>query len=202
LLIATANAFVGLGEDVRRGANTSRGVRLGAMVECFLKEVHANHKPATPVPWDAAFVHHVGYWSHYDDRGKRSSWPLPATASVEELAQAACTTGLFRRGPLTGDLFLFHNPAARRFVRTGIIAHVAREAIWEGNNPFYECITIEGHTEDESLGKRALVLRHRRLLSPMLGDHFVRWTALDGREERPSFIEEELDRLSHPARAA
>src|SRR5436305_251265 len=72
LLIATANAFTGFGEDE---------FQRGGMLWRFLKEVNQPHD----APWSAAFVHHAGYWSHHDPRGGRSSWPLPATGDCNEL---------------------------------------------------------------------------------------------------------------------
>src|SRR5205814_5697178 len=30
--------------------------------------------------WSATFVHHAGYWSHFDYRMGTSVWPLPATS--------------------------------------------------------------------------------------------------------------------------
>ena len=86
LLVATVNAFVGLGED--RGRRT--GSPQGELVECFLREVRgriraeggngtncANGATGSSdstdlVPWDAAFVHHAGYWSHYHSDAARS----------------------------------------------------------------------------------------------------------------------------------
>ena len=66
LLVAAANALVGLEEQ--------GGDNRGQMVELLLKEV--NQQPGAP--WCAAFVYHVGYWSHFDHRSGKSSWPLAA----------------------------------------------------------------------------------------------------------------------------
>jgi hypothetical protein len=51
------------------------------------------------VPRDLAFVHEVGYWSHFDTRSSSSNWPLPEAATVEELAQYAGTSGALREAP-------------------------------------------------------------------------------------------------------
>lgn len=64
LLVAAANAFVGLGEE--------GGDNRGQMVELFLREV--KHPPGQP--WCAAFVYHIGYCAHYDHKIGKSSWPL------------------------------------------------------------------------------------------------------------------------------
>jgi hypothetical protein len=186
LLTAAAQALVALGEDER-------------MVKCVLEEVHVAEPGAR---WDAAFVHHVGYWSHYDDLFKRSGWPLPATKNVEELAQYCGTNGLFRRAPLEGDLFLQRNPAQHRWVRTGIVAHAVRSRLLVGDHPCWDCVTIEAHCDKDALGDRTCVLRRHRTLSLIFGDHFVRWTALDNREERQRVIEEALEDIADPTRVA
>ena len=55
--------------------------------------------------WSAAFVHHVGYWSHFDHRLGASVWPLPATQSCAELAAfAASNFVLAADAPQPGDV--------------------------------------------------------------------------------------------------
>src|SRR5688500_5652994 len=93
LLVASANAFLGLGED--------GGDNRGQMVELFLREVH--QEPGQP--WCAAFVYHVGFWSHYDHKSKRSSWPLPATASYAYLGEWAAMKGVYKTDAQLGDVF-------------------------------------------------------------------------------------------------
>ena len=207
LLVATANAFVGLGED-RSG---QAGSPQGALVECFLREVrgrirtngeHGARCATGLVPWDAAFVHHTGYWSHYDQDSQRSCWPLPATASVEELAQFAGISGALRSAPLFGDLFLLWSPAREAFVRTGIVVHVERYVRTGRGEKIYSCITIEGNSDLAAAGAGTLVLRHYRNFVPALGDQFIRWTSLDGREERIGPIDEALDEAAEATRAA
>jgi hypothetical protein len=187
-LVATASAFVGFGED---SWNPFAGPQ-GALVECFLREVQARCDDAR-VPWDAAFVHHVGYWSHFDHEFERSAWPLPATASVEELAQFAGTSGALREAPLLGDVFLLASPAGREFVRTGIVAHVERFSRLSKGEHGYKCVTIEGHSAEEQTETGTMVLRVERTFSPALGDRFIRWTAFDERDERREGIELALD---------
>src|SRR5256885_2271808 len=94
-LVAAATAFTGLGEE---------GDNNGQMVELFLREV----RQPPGQPWCAAFVHHVGYWSHYDHRTKYSSWPLPATASCWQLGEFARDRKLLETEPQTGDVFLLY----------------------------------------------------------------------------------------------
>src|SRR5688500_7601686 len=72
------------------------------MIELFLKGVHL----PPGMPWCAAFVHHVGKWSHYDPVGAKSSWPLPATGSCERLHTFATERDILRAEPSDGDVFL------------------------------------------------------------------------------------------------
>jgi hypothetical protein len=206
-LVATANAFVGMGED----GGDELDAALGKLVRRFLREVRnrrrrrdrearrrgtgrrRTHGGIAWPPWDAAFVHYTGYWSHYDPRVKKSSWPLPATGSVEELAQFAGVSGASRESPLGGDVFLLWSPAERLFVRTGIVTHVERRAYFSRGEKFYECVTIEGDSDASAEGPGTRTLRRVRRFAPQMGDRFIRWTALDGREERREEIERELD---------
>lgn len=212
-LVAAANALVSLGEE--GGERPAEG--LGKLVRLFLREVRNRRKRHTQrnarsnrgrcrtqggavwPPWDAAFVHHTGYYSHYDPRSKISSWPLPATGSVEELAQYAGITGALRSAPLGGDVFLLWKPEDRRFVRTGIVTHVEHSANFSRAEKFYQCVTIEGDSDASSASPGNKILRRQRKFAPEMGDRFIRWTALDGRDERREEIEIELD---HKARNA
>ncbi len=206
-LVATANAFVDLGEA--GGETPDEG--LGPVVRCFLREVRNRRRrrdreknrrgrgrPRTEggvawPPWDAAFVHHTGYWSHYDPTVKRSSWPLPATGSVEELAQFGGTSGTLREAPLTGDVFLFWSPDLRCYTRTGIVTHVEHIAYFSRGEKHYKCVTIEGDVDTNSSAPGSRTLRRTRCFAPEMGDRFIRWTALDGRDERRELIEQDLD---------
>ena len=198
LFVGTANAFVGLGEE----PGDSLAGPHGALVERFLRDARGRRTDDARVPWDAAFVHYVGYWSHYDDRCERSAWPLPATASVEELAQFAATSGTLREAPLAGDVFLLWCPANKKFVRTGIVIHVQFLFTPSSNRDrVYTCTTIEGNSDGYSNERGTMTMRTVRNLRPDRGDRFIRWSALDGREERREEIERELDRLSRVAAA-
>jgi hypothetical protein len=198
LFVGTANAFVGLGEDLWDPSAAPQG----PLVERFLRDARGRRTDDQRAPWDAAFVHYVGYWSHYDDRCERSAWPLPATASVEELAQFAGTSGTLREAPLAGDVFLLWCPTQKRFVRTGIVIQVQLLLNPSQNRGrVYTCTTIEGNSDGYSNEPGTMTMRTVRNLRPDRGDRFIRWSALDGREERREEIERELDRLSRVAAA-
>ena len=164
-LIAAASAFVGIGED---GGNNR-----GQVVELFLRQV----RQPPGQPWCAAFVHHVGYWSHFDHVTRASRWPLPATASCWELGEFARVRAVLRSDPEPGDVFLVHSAELRRFAHTGIVVGVVKVASSPAGT-VYTCTTIEGNTsEDGSREGRTTALR-QRTLSIQSGDRFVRWTDL------------------------
>ena len=206
LLIANANAFVELGA----GFGPKLRSKQGRLVEVFLREMvgartpdeqEADETDPALAPWDAAFVRHVGYWSHFDQRCGRSSWPLPATNSVTELAQYAFTTGLIREAPLAGDVFLAWDAEVNQFTRTGIVVQVELFGRSSSGTGYFRCATIEGSSERLHRESGRLSLRHTRNLCPALGDRVIRWTALDPREERRELIEMEIDRMAQSAAA-
>ena len=181
-LIAAANALVGL-------ELTSTHARTGAL-DSLLREVNgegdATHavrrRPRVPFfgprpTWDAAFTHHVGYWSHYDDRGAGSTWPLPPAPTAAKLGEVARERGLLELEPLPGDLFLLYNPSRKEFVRTGIVVHVERDGEYTTGGRYHECVVIEGDTDGERSFRGGEVLRHQRKLSADQGDRFIRWVA-------------------------
>src|SRR4051812_17068540 len=69
----------------------------------------------------ATFVGHLGFWSHYDLRVGRSTWPLPRTRTVNELAAAALRADLLRESARFGDIFLLWSTVDKKFVRAGIV---------------------------------------------------------------------------------
>jgi hypothetical protein len=119
-LIAAAAALVGVRED----GDTS----CGWMIELFLRGV--NQPPGEP--WSAAFVHHVGYWSHFEPGAERSSWPLPSTASCDVLAQYARAKRVLHDEPQAGDVFLIWHAPTASFAHTGIVARVRDAGVTAG----------------------------------------------------------------------
>jgi hypothetical protein len=166
LLVAAANAFVGLGEE--------GGDNRGQMVELFLSEV------AQPPgqPWCAAFVSHVGKWSHYDQEADKSSWPLPPTASCEELGNFAKKCKLESKEPQIGDIFLKHSAELNRFAHTGIVVSVDK-TYGRGDWAEFVCTTIEGNTNDDGSANGHTTLRKTRTLRVANGDRFVRWVDME-----------------------
>ena len=170
-VIAAASALVGVTEV---GGNNR-----GQMVERFLKLTHV---PAG-APWCAAFVSYVGYWTHYDHWVKATSWPLPTTASCQELGSFARRREVLEKKPVEGDVFLMFNVMEARFSHTGFVVHVDRTIPRENGSCWYECRTIEGNTSAGSGGTADTVAARTRTFYPEAGDRFIRWVALDERGE-------------------
>jgi hypothetical protein len=164
LLIAAANAFVGFNEQ--------GGDNRGQVVERFLAEVHQ----LAGAPWCAAFVYHVGFHSHFDSATRRSSWPLPATASCEELARHAAERRVLMDKPRVGDVFVLYSRALGRFAHTGIVAAVDPDRA--GVRDVHLCVTIEGNTNEDGSRDGFATLRKVRTFREADGHKFIRWTEL------------------------
>lgn len=165
LLVAAANAFVGFNEQ--------GGDNRGQVVERFLAQV--NQPPGQP--WCAAFVYHVGYHSHYDSSTKISTWPLPATASCQELFHVARMHGVLRDEPEVGDVFLLYSKREGRYAHTGIVTGVD-DPDRAGIRDVHVCITIEGNTNDDGSREGFATLRKVRTFREADGHKFIRWTEL------------------------
>jgi hypothetical protein len=132
-----------------------------------------------------AFVHHVGYWSHYEHGAAKSSWPLSSGSSFAELEKYAKDEKVLLEEPRAGDVFLLRHAPTASFEHTGIVARVREPGITPGGTPWVECDTIEGSTDagDDPTadGMTIRVARSVRRFYPTLGDRFVRWADLDRR---------------------
>lgn len=130
-------------------------------------------------PWATAFIHHVGYYSHYDHGSRFSSWPLPATATCYELGLFAEKKGILAHHPEVGDVFLLYDKELGRFAHAGIVVGV------EESDPLEDvgvhiCTTIEGNTNHASRNGNATQRKVRRFRE--LDCHrFIRWVNLDRR---------------------
>lgn len=115
------------------------GANRGQTVEWLLRSVDL--PPGEP--WCAAYVSHVGYWSQYDPTTRRSSWPLPRTGACAQLGAFAHTHALLSPRPARGDVFLLYVETLGRFAHTGIVLAVTETPT------AYECLTIEGNSNDD-----------------------------------------------------
>jgi hypothetical protein len=192
LLVAALNPFLGMGDEVRVASHSeSRGAFVGMLLAAVHEPPQGDAKR-----WDVALVSYVGYWSHYDQRICKSSWPLPATGDVDELVQFAAVSGATRERPLAGDIYCMRSPENGSFVRCGVVIEVERVDRMQTGEERFACSTIEGDCTADETSPGAKVLRNERLLIPAMGDVFIRWTALDEREERSVFIDQALDEAS------
>ena len=170
LLLAAAGAFVGVGVESDR----SRGRLISLMLRRVGQPSHA--------PWSAAFVHHVGYWSHFEFAGAHSSWPLPATNDPAELEAFGRERGIVVDDPEPGDVFLLWSSAQRDHARAGIVADVEECQMYpRTRREYWVCTTIEGETTEDGAPFGGGIHMLRRNLSTAGGDRFLRWTALDAR---------------------
>ena len=175
-LVAAAAGLLGVRDE---GADSR-----GHMIERFLRGV--NQPPGQP--WCAAFVHHVGYWSHFDFTSRRSSWPLPATASCPTLGAYAEEQQIVHRDPQPGDVFLIWHAPTACYAHTGIVTRVRFAGVSAGGTPWVDCDTIEGNSDagdyrgGDDGAASGVVSRVRRFypIEPK-GDRFIRWVDLDER---------------------
>ncbi len=160
LLVATANSYVGLSGELLE----ADGVEAGS----------------TPT-WDTDFVHHSGYWSHFDFEREASAWPVPKTRDLVSIASWAHDHGVARETAEPGYLFLLRSPVSESYLRIGIVAHVSERVELQPGKFGFHCMTIEGDSSDElSLGG-GTVMRHERPLSVYHGDLFIDWAAFGPR---------------------
>lgn len=163
-LIASAMAFVGFTEQ---GGNNR-----GQIVERFLGSTGL----VGAYPWCCAYLYYVGFWSQYDAIAKKSSWPLPATASCLNLLKAAQEKNALIKIPERGDVFLMYVASERRIAHTGVILSVKPLP-----NGAFECLAVDGNTNtsgtrDSKTGDGVLI--KLRTFNPNNGaksDFFIRW---------------------------
>ena len=143
------------------------------LLERMLREVG---QPVGRV-WDAAFVHHAGYWSHYEYELGRSTWPLPPTNDCNEWARFAEGHGLLVEGaPRAGDVFLLWSKRRKRFVHTGIVAaYCNATGLLPNGSPYVSCETIEGNVDAAGHWSQNGIHRLSRKLVAERGDRLIRW---------------------------
>jgi hypothetical protein len=157
LLVATANSYVGLAGEVAASAVADAGA------------------------WDTDFVHHTGFWSHFDFEREASNWPVPNTRDLFAIAAWAHGNGLARETAEAGYLFLLRSPVEERYLRVGIVAHVSEVVELQPGKYGFHCVTIEGDSSAELQLGGGRVMRHERPLSAWHGDLFIDWAAFGPR---------------------
>jgi hypothetical protein len=171
LLTAAALALVGTGTESR----TFRG----RLTEVMLRQVGQLNRG----PWSAAFVHHVGYWSHFNPEGQHSVWPLPATNDPECLAEFGAERRICEPDPELGDVVLLWSHEARLHVRAGIVIGLGPRVLHrDPRRTTWICTTVEGDTNESGAFTGGGVHLLRRRICVARGDLFLRWTSLDARD--------------------
>jgi hypothetical protein len=176
LLIAAANAHVGMSERSARAVGRVVARRLGT---------EASHNVPT---LDVAMLLHWGHSSHYDIRAGHSSFPVLDTTTPDELAAFGARKHLLRVEPIDGDFFLLFSPKTCAFVRAGLVVQVRGRGILTPSASYFDVTTIEGDTNERGELGGGKVLRVERRLSPAAGDRFLRWADL-GRPGEAPYIE-------------
>jgi hypothetical protein len=139
--------------------------------------------------WSAAFVHHVGYWSHFDHYARTSVWPLPATGSCSELADFANRYSVLADdAPEPGDIYLLWSPARKLFVRSGIVLSTSRRLRYASGRKRYDCLTIDGDTTRHGSLRGPNTVVVKRTLSPSAGDLLIRWPLIDPMSAAASIV--------------
>lgn len=146
--------------------------------------VEDRHARADQTRGDATlrFVHFAGFWSHFVESVGYSSWPLPPSRHIEDLAEFAEAHGGVTPRPVAGDVFLLASVRCDRHVRAGIVSGVETVRTTLNDSPTFICATIEGELAAATAGHAAHrligVRLARRQLSTALGDCFIRWSDL------------------------
>jgi hypothetical protein len=155
----------------------------GQLLERMLREVG---QPLGRV-WDTAFVHHVGYWSHYEHELGRSTWPLPPTNDCNEWARFAKASGLLlEEGPRAGDVFLLWSRRRKQFVHSGLVAaHASATGLLPNEMAYVQCETIEGNVDAAGHWYQNGIHRVSRKLVAEKGDRLIRWADF-GRDSAPT----------------
>jgi hypothetical protein len=121
---------------------------------------------------DAAFVNHIGRWSHFGGAPLRTRWPIAEVRNAAELA-GRCARWLTTE-PLPGDLFLIWDESKALFTRTGIVVEVIERARPLGEADADLCEVIEGGSSADPEGIDKRVVRH--VVRFKSSDRIVRWT--------------------------
>jgi hypothetical protein len=142
------------------------------------------HRPRDGVT-TAAFIAHVGYWSHRRSSG-RSAWPFPLDADCDLLAAIGLDRGVVGVGfPKAGDICLRWSRTEQRFVRASIVLWTVEVPATLRMGWSYDCHVLEGSiaVSDPSVATVEWVRRAWVTCCPGLGDRFLSWVDLDERNE-------------------
>jgi hypothetical protein len=108
-------------------------------------------------PWCAAFVAGVGR------QALGAAWPVPRTASVQQIVDWADPRQVCFAEPERGDLLVIHFPELHRFAHVGIVTDAKADTL----------ATIEANTNPNGEREGYGVFTRQRPASPRY--RFVRW---------------------------
>lgn len=137
----------------------TQGANKGEVVNRFLK----NTALGPGYPWCAAFVASIGTYAFGAD------WPLPHTASCQQLADAAQAKSMLMKFPTPGAVFLLWGKSEGRYHHTGFVQG-PQGAGWK---------TVEGNTNEDGSPEGTGVFERVRIFAPL--DRFVWWWAGEAR---------------------
>lgn len=199
LFLAVATALVG--SDVRMTPGRIRSKKM--RVAQFDPASRDDHGPRDGVT-TAAFIGHVGFWSHYEGAG-RSTWPFPIDADCTDLARIAKGLGVLSAWPpKPGAIHLRRSKKEHRFVTASVVLEAVEVRPRHLADWHYDCRVLEGSLVRASSAEAGATIdwvRERQLIScPWLGDKFLSWVDLDGRN--PASATHPVHRLRGGTRAA
>jgi hypothetical protein len=135
----------------------------------------------------AAFIAHVGYWAHRDPEGP-SSWPFPRDADCNALERIGTDRGVVSKAtPNPGVIYLRWSVPEARFVSAGIVLWVKDRLPLHGSGWTHDVHLLEGcavFSAEVTTVQWARQVRVR--CSTDLGDRFLSWVDLDGRNATTS----------------
>ena len=189
LFLAAAVSLIPSDQPTERLSNRDRGNELDPMAR-------DHHHPDDGVT-TAAFLAHVGYWSHRRTLGE-SSWPFPLNADCDALARLGSDLGVVNVGtPDPGAIYLRYSRRERRFTSASIVIF-AFDVVIPDFGWTYDCHVLEGSARLTHRGvpfgrahrgrfKTSVnwVRRKRVTCCPGHGDRFLSWVDLDGRGALP-----------------
>ena len=181
LFMAGARTLIAANLEIPQ-PSTSKRKRL-AEVDPIERDVHGAEDGVTT----AAFIAHVGYWAHRNPEGM-SSWPFPLDADCDALARIGIDCGVVSPAtPKNGAIYLRRSIPEARFVSAGIVLEVADRAPLHGVGWTHDLHLLEGSAALSAVGTTVQWARQVRLrCSTDLGDRFLSWVDLDGRNATTS----------------
>jgi hypothetical protein len=142
----------------------------------------SSRRDEAPRSWAVRFVLECGYWSHYEQRSRSSSWPIPRGLTTPDLALFGLAHNVLYDLPEPGDIFLMWGRRQKMFIHAGVVVDVLAIHRVVGMKPFFDVYSAEGDTDEMGRLARGKAMRVRRRLSAELGDQFLRWTEIQRRD--------------------